>query len=235
VTDEHVEELAALYALGALSDHERAAIDAHLRHCLRCAQAIGAAERDVTVVAAHEAQRTPPAELAARIDRLFAPPLVRSLARAHRPVAWAQGTAIAAAFLLGLLPSLYLWNQIGSMRGALVTQNAVMERLASAPHRTVAFQPMQPSPPAQVMYAPDGSWYVVVVRDASKALSVAWMHDGQRTMLGSAAPRGNFAMLYLPKSHRMDRLALIDGDQIVAEATLTWQRTGPAPRAVRSS
>jgi hypothetical protein len=61
------------------------------------------------------------------------------------------------------------------------------------------------------------------VRGASKPLSVAWMHDGQQTMLGSAVPKGNVAMLYLPKSHRMDHLALMDGDRVVGEASLSWQ------------
>lgn len=93
---------------------------------------------------------------------------------------------------------------------------------------------MQPSPPAEVVYAPDGSWYLVVVRDAGKALDVVWMHDGERTMLGRATPRGNLAMLYLPKSHRMDRLALMDGGRVVAEATLSWRRSGPSRQGARS-
>jgi hypothetical protein len=84
------------------------------------------------------------------------------------------------------------------------------------------------------MYALDGSWYVVVVRNPSKSLSVAWMHDGVHTMLGNAVPNGNVAMLYLPKSHRMDRLALMDGDRIVAEAALSWRSTVPNRHAARS-
>ncbi len=84
------------------------------------------------------------------------------------------------------------------------------------------------------MYGTDGTWYVVVVLDPSRPLAVAWMHDGERTMLGSVIPRGNLAMLYLPKSHRMDRLALMDGDRIVAQATLSWQRTVPNRQGARS-
>jgi hypothetical protein len=52
-------------------------------------------------------------------------------------------------------------------------------------------------------------------------------------MLGNAVPNGNVAMLYLPKSHRMDRLALMDGDRVVAEATLSWQRTVPNRHGAR--
>jgi hypothetical protein len=88
---------------------------------------------------------------------------------------------------------------------------------------------------AQVAYAANGSWYVVMVRGTSKPLSVAWVHGGERTMLGDAVPHGDMAMLYLPKSHRMDRLALMDGDRIVAQAILSWQKTLPSRQAARSS
>jgi hypothetical protein len=48
------------------------------------------------------------------------------------------------------------------------------------------------------------------------------MHDGQQTMLGDTVPHGRVAMLYLPKSHRMEQLALMDGPRIVALAQLPY-------------
>ncbi|MGA7246578.1 MAG: hypothetical protein WBW89_02380, partial [Candidatus Cybelea sp.] len=142
--------------------------------------------------------------------------------------------ALAAALLVGLLPSAYFWSENRRIHATMLAQNAVVERLAGAPHRMTNFHPMQAGPAADVVYAPDGSWYLVVVRDADKALDVAWMHDGERTMLGRVVPRGNLAMLYLPKSHRMDRLALVDGGRVVAEATLSWRRSDPNRRGARS-
>jgi anti-sigma factor RsiW len=218
---EHVEDRAALYALGALSDDEVSAIDAHLRECSACAQEVGAAEDDVALIVSSEPQRTPPAALDARIGRLVQ---ARSIEVQRR--SWGQSwpaAAMAAALLLGLLPSAYFWSQSRTMHGAMLAQSSAIGRLATAPHRTAHFRTTSASPPAEVMYAVDGSWYVVVVRGASKSLSVAWMHDGVHTMLGNAVPSGDVAMLYLPKSHRMDRLALMDGDRVVAEATLSWQ------------
>ena len=120
------------------------------------------------------------------------------------------------------------------MHAAMLAQDAAMARVTGSPHRMAAFHPMQASPPAEVAYALDGSWYVIVVRGASKTLSVAWMHGKQRTMLGDAVPRGDLAMLYLPKSHRMDRLVLMDGDRILAQATLSWERTPPSRQGGRS-
>ena len=121
------------------------------------------------------------------------------------------------------------------MHGAMLSQNVAMERVASQPHRMATFETMPPATTAQVAYAFNGSWYVVLVAGIAKPLRVAWMHGGQRTMLGDAVPHGNLAMLYLPKSHRMDRLALMDGDRIVAQAILSWQKTPPNRQAGRSS
>ena len=108
------------------------------------------------------------------------------------------------------------------MHAAMTVQSAAMDQLASAPHRTAPFVGMPQGMQATVAYAPSGAWYVIVVRGVSKRLRVAWMHDGEKTMLGDANPRGGMAMLYLPKSHRMDRLALMDGEQVVAQAQLRY-------------
>jgi anti-sigma-K factor RskA len=223
MTHEQIADLAELYALGALSDSERAGIDEHLRHCASCAQLLGNAERDVALIASMEPQRAAPRELQARIESALRRPQQR----------WMPVAAIAAAVAIAFLPSLYLWSQTNALHRAMLTQTAAMERLAEAPHRMARFQTMPGMPPAEVVYAPDGSWYFVLVHGAEQRLSVAWIHDGTKTMLGDTVPRGSVASLYLPKSHRMDRLALMDGDRIVGEATLSWQRTSLNRRAGR--
>lgn len=224
MTYQHVGDLAELYALGALDDRERSAIDAHVRSCPACTELVGSAERDVALVASMEPRHPVPPDLTGRIERMLRPP----------SSAWAGLAALAAALLVILLPSFYFWEQNRALHDAMLAQSAAMERIAAMPHRTANFRAIKGGPPAQVMYGPDGSWYVIVVRQSSKTLAVMWMHRGERTMLGHATPHGNLATLYLPKSHRMDRLALVDGDRIVAEATLTWQRTLPARQGARS-
>jgi anti-sigma-K factor RskA len=219
----HVADLAELYALGALDDEQRAAVDAHLRACANCARLVGAAERDVTLIASMEASREAPRELDARIARIIAP----------RRASW-LAAGLAAAFVAGLLPATALWRENRALHEAMLAQSAAMQRLALTPHQMARFRPVQTGPSAEVAYAPDGSWYLVLVHGAAKALGVAWMHDGQRTLLGRTVAHGGVAMLYLPKSHRMDRLALMDGDRIVAEATLSWQKTAPSRQGVRS-
>lgn len=218
-------DLAELYALGALDETERAAVDDHLRGCSSCTQIVGAAEHDVALIASLETQRIAPAELASRIERTLRSPFA----------GWHFPAAIAAALILGFLPSIYFWSANHALRGAMLTQSATIERLAAAPHRMTRFRTAPGMPPAEVIYALDGSWYLVLVHGVSKPISVAWMHDGEHTVLGDAMPRGTMASLFLPKSHRMDHLALMDGDRVVATATLSWERTSLNRRGVRSA
>jgi hypothetical protein len=209
----HISDEAALYALGSLSDEERAAIDAHVLGCGSCAALLGAAEQDVALVASMEPQHEAPALLAGRIARTLD----------RKPMhQWQPFAALAAAFVIGLLPSAYFWQQNQSLHAAISAQTAAIGRVASAPHRMAHFRGMNDRGSASVMYAPDGSWYVVLVQDVSKSLQVAWMHDGEKTMLGTAQPHDGIAMLYLPQSHRMDQLALMDGTTTVAVANLSY-------------
>jgi anti-sigma-K factor RskA len=208
----HIEESAALYALGALDAAQAAAIEAHVRECASCAREVGDAEAAVALLVSAEARHTPPRELGSRIERSL---------YGSRPGLPAFA-AIAAALVIGLLPSAWFWSENRAMHEAMATQSAAMDRLANAPHLSAAFTPM-PGAAATVAYARSGSWYVILVKGSPRPLSVAWMHDGQRTMLGRAVPHGGMAMLYLPKSHRMNQLALMDGEQIVAEASLTYE------------
>ena len=210
----HIGESAALYALGLLDNEERRAIDEHAATCDECARALGDAESDVAAMVTAQAEEPPLGEVVPFPQRAARRPLWRS----------AAALAVAAAFVIGFLPSAYLWRENAAMQAEMNDGTAAMNRLSSSAYRQVAFKPMSMTPgsTANVMYGPDGSWYVVVVHGVSRALQVAWMHDGQRTMLGPAAPYGDVAMLYLPKSHRMDQLALMDGDTVVAEAQLAY-------------
>jgi len=202
---------AALYALGALDEQRRRAIDLHAAACDACAAVLGGAEADVATLAAAQPQYA-----AALAGALPAPPSRRPPARA----AWLW--PLAAAFVLSIISAGYLWQQNRTMQAVVTRDDQVVARLNEGPFRTAQFHGMPDGAQARVMYGPDGSWYVVVVRGAARALQVAWMHDGTATMLGDARPRGRLAMLYLAKSHRMDRLALMDGGEVVAEAELAY-------------
>jgi hypothetical protein len=210
---EHIEELAELYAIGALDNAERQAIELHVARCVQCSLRLAQAEDDVAAMEDARVQHRPPEQLQRRIRAMT----LRSQVRWQSFV-----LAVAAALVLGLVPSAYFWQQNQAMHETMTADAAAISRVASTPHRSAPFSEMSDGSAASVMYGPDGSWYVVLVRGASHALSVAWMHDGRRTMLGTAVPHDDVAMLYLPKSHRMDQLALMDGEKVVAQAQLAY-------------
>jgi anti-sigma factor RsiW len=214
---EHIGDDAALYALGILDEVSRRRIEAHVVACDACAAELGTAEMQVATLAEAETQHQPPASFAAPA----APPLARPKPRVRQ--SWfPMAVAAAAVLVFGVSPFMYMWQQNHAMHESMVAENAAMNQLAAGPFRTASFPAMSDGSDARVMYSPDGSWYVVLVRGATRALQVAWMHDGERTMLGTAQPHGDVAMLYLPRSHRMDQLALMDGPTVVAEAQLAY-------------
>ena len=198
----HISEDAALYALGLLDERESAAVDAHVVSCEACARLLAQAYDDVAAMATAEQQYEVPVRIA-------------SVRRSRWQPAFA---ALAAAVMLALLPSAYFYEQNQAMHAAMVADTDVIARVASAPHRVAPFSGRT----ANVVYATDGSWYCVVVRGAKKPVNVAWMHDGQQIMLGTAVPHGDVAVLYLPRSHRMDQLALLEDDRMVGQARLVF-------------
>ncbi len=196
---EHIGDDAALYALGTLDETERAKVESHVDACDACSRLLAQALDDVTaVVEAGVQSRMPLPASRSNWRRWFAP--------------------VAAAIVLAILPTAYLLQQNLAMHRAMVAESQAMERVATSPHRMVAFTGMD----AKVMYGMHGSWYVVIVRNAKAPVDVAWMHDGTKTMLGKAEPHGDVALLYLPKSHRMDQLALVSNDHTMAQATLVY-------------
>lgn len=204
---DHLGEFAALYALGVLEPHEARAAEEHLLSCDACRRLLAQAQSDVTAIAASQPQIDPPLRQRSRIPRPAFP------AFSHRP--W---LAAAAAVAIAMLPVGYLLEQNLGMRQAMLTDAQAMARVATSPHRTVAFSGTD----GRVMYGPDGSWYCIVIRGATAPLHVMWAHDGRQTTVGMAVPHGDIALLYLPKSHRMDRLSLMQNGVVVGQARLVF-------------
>lgn len=218
--NEHVDDLAALYVLGALDNDASAACEAHIAACSACAQAFAHASDDLALLESSQLLAEPPRELHSRIrvflDRSVQVPL-RTRTFAVR--SYAAFAAIAAFVVLAFLPAAYLFAQNQAMHGEMLSDSAALSRIMSSPHRTVAFAS---ATDARVMYAKDGSWYCIIVRGARAPIDVAWKHDGQTTVLGQAIPHGDIAMLYLPQSHRMDQLALMQSATVMGSAKLVF-------------
>jgi len=204
---EHIGENAALYALGLLDAGDARDVEGHLLRCDACRRLLAQAEADVTALSAAQPQLDPPTKF-------------RSAPSSAPARAWwnSRTLAYAAVLAVALLPSGFLLRQNVAMHEEMLANSAAISRVMSTPHRTVAFAGAD----AHVMYGKDGSWYVVVIRGAVAPLHVLWPHDGTTTMLGTAVPRGDVAMLYLPQSHRMEQLALESGGRVVGHAQLAF-------------
>lgn len=203
---DHLGELAALYALGILEPDEARVAEEHLLGCDACRRLVAQAQADVTAMAAAQTQFEPPKRQPVPLarTRTFAPNRM-----------W---LAAAAAFAIAILPAGYLFEENLAMHQAMQVEAQAMARVATSPHRSVAFNGAD----AHVMYGPDGSWYVIVIRGATAPLHVMWPHDGTKTMLGTAVPHGDVALLYLPKSHRMEQLTLMMDNREVGQAQLVF-------------
>ncbi len=217
---EHISEDAALYALGALNEDERAAIERHADRCAPCAKILAQACDDVAAICASGTAVAAPRDLDARMATAFERGGAVSLV--NRPSVRRAPAALAAAVALVIValgPSAYLLQQNRAMNETMLAQSAAMARIAASPHRVATFASNMD---ARVMYGRDGSWYCIIVHGAGAPVQVAWKHDGEMTMLGTAMPHGDVAVLYLPKSHRMDRLALVEQSRVIGQAQLVF-------------
>lgn len=192
-THVHLDEDAGAYALGALDDVSRARVDALVASCDVCAARIGEAEATV-------ARLVVPADVPAR-----------SAPRASR--AW---LAIAAAFLIGSLPSAYLMHRANDDAS---TRALAMTALVHSHFLHAPFVPLaQDAPAAKLIYARDGSWLYVVAA-APQALTVVG-EPGDR-VLGTLEPAGNAAALFVEHPGARS-IELREGPRRVARVDVLW-------------
>ncbi len=216
---EHLAESAELYAVGALEDRERREVEKHVSRCVPCALRLSQAQETVAALAAAQPQHEPPERLHGRLRESVESK--RSTVAHHW---WPVGFALAAAFALALIPT---WVAVD--RSRLAVQNMrqderALARIAAAPafDRSVFMSPRRRPMNAKVLYGPGGDWYYVVVMHPASDMQVAYVHDGRMEMLGAIAVHGESGTLYLPIRHKMERLALLRGHTVVADARLVY-------------
>jgi hypothetical protein len=213
---DHIDELAELYAIGSLDEVERLRVERHVTACVPCATRLQEAEETVAVVAAAQPQHEVPERLQGRLRRSIAPP-----ARARVWTQWPA--AIAAVLILAFIPT---WVAVDRTRNATVAMRQderALAKIASAPfHRAMFMSPQKKPMGAKVLYGMHGDWYYVVVQHPKPNMQVAYVHGGKMDMLGKVAMHGESGTLYLPVSHKMDELAILEDDKVVAQAQLVY-------------
>ncbi|HET7814141.1 MAG TPA: zf-HC2 domain-containing protein [Candidatus Baltobacteraceae bacterium] len=209
----HIGENAELYAIGALDAADAREVETHVRTCEPCAQLLAEANEAVAAIEAGRGSVAPPSQLGRRLHES-----TRSHAAQHR---WIFGLATAAALAIALVPT---WVAVDRSRqiAAMNADEQALARIARAPSvQRAAFMSGGRSM-GNVLYGKRGDWYYVVIMHPSPQMRVAYVHDGRREMLGKVVVHGASGTLYLPIDHRMNELALMDGDAVVADAHLAY-------------
>ena len=152
----HIGDDAELYALGVLGDAERIALDAHLAQCGECRRRVGEAEETLLEMDRHVALQDPPADLAER------------LRAGRRPRAVSSGFswyALAAAFLIGLLPSTWFVTSTMQTKRSESLHSAALLAMVRSHFAHAQFTAAPGGPDAKVIFARNGSWLYIIVAE----------------------------------------------------------------------
>jgi hypothetical protein len=204
----HVDENAELYALGTLSELERAAVDSHVATCANCARRVGEAEETVAALSAR--QSAVPSQLDRRMRASFG---ARSLPRSLYAL-------VAAALILGLLPSALLWQRDRDLNAMDATRQQAAAAMVHSHFLHAPFTRMAPdAPAAKAIFARTGAW-LYVIATTNQEYTVAVVDGGRRRDLGVLKGTGTERELFVSHPPRVKEVFLFDGSRAVARATL---------------
>ena len=191
MNETHVGENAELYALGSLTDDERACVDAHIATCAQCRARVGVAEETVLAL---EAQ-TPTVPL-----RGASPTFGRK-----KTPRWWMPAAVAAALVVGFV--------LPHPQGEQPAQVAMLHSHFNHAQFTGN------GPLAKVLYARDGSWYYIVV-EGTHRYSVVGSSGQLEVPLGTTAARGATSELFVRGDKRFAHIDLREGTRTVETAQI---------------
>ena len=193
--DAHVGDAAELYAAGALSADERAAVDAHIARCTDCLRRVGEAEETVLALEAVSVVQS-----ASPYERRVLPFLRRGVSR------WWVAVAAAAALILGLMiPHRAPQSSIATL--AMLHSHFAHAQFAGT------------GPEAKVIYARDRSWYYVIV-EGNHRYEVFGMRGDESTDLGATEARNQTSELFSSILAHYDRLELRSAGKTIERAVV---------------
>lgn len=213
----HIGEDAELYAVGSLSGADRDAVDQHVATCSQCAQRVDEASRTVAQIAAAQPIYEPSSLLRERLASSVS-------VSARRPAHWAlMGLALAACLAIAFIPTWLAVDRTRVVSQSMEQDEHALARIASAPtFRRAEFMSNQRPTGAHVLYGPRGDWYYVMVLHPTSGMQVAYVHGRRMELLGRLVMHGESGTLYLPVNHKMEQLALLQNDTVVASAHLVY-------------
>jgi anti-sigma-K factor RskA len=211
----HVEELVDGYALGSLTPDEASHVEAHIASCQTCRDRLREAEEAVTALIEAGEMHEAPADLRGRI--------VRASRRPAAPISqsWA---ALAAAFVLGLVPAAWLFAENRRAGDVTLMQNAAIGSLVHSHFSHAPFTPLAAdAPSAKVIFPRDGSWFYVVIAAHSDGLQIGTMNGAQVRLLGAPADFGESSAYYTTSAGRLNNLVIVRDGRVVARAPIVAQ------------
>jgi len=206
----HIDDDAELYALGSLDADERTAVEAHIATSNACLQRVRDAEETAFALSAQFGSTTPPAELDTRIAGAF------SRRMPARP--W---LAIAAAFIIGLLPSIPLtYDRVHHDRLLRMHDEAVTAMVTSHfAHAQFAPAGGAALPPSKVIFARDGSWLYIVISGAHRYTVEGVGPDGMHA-LGETSPTSSTSQLFVERPPHIRSVRLVDNGTNIGSANV---------------
>ncbi|MDQ2679872.1 MAG: zf-HC2 domain-containing protein [Candidatus Eremiobacteraeota bacterium] len=223
--NEHIDDLAELYALGALDKTEMRDVEIHIEGCAACADRLIQAQESIAAIEVLQDRFDPPPALGARLQRSLDAGAPRAAVyRSTSMRGWpAVALALAAAVALFLVPFSLLMKQNTTMHSALSQDDTAFAQLLGSGFRGASFQARpQDQVQAKVLYAPGGQWYYVIIMHPKPGTQVAYVHDGKMEMLGECAMRGHTGTLFMVVHHKMPELAILQSGEVIADAHLAF-------------
>lgn len=201
----HVGEDAELYALGQLDESQQERFELHVSSCTECARRAGEAES--TVLRLIEAA---PVAMPAAL-RPFT-------ARGGSSFGWRWAAAIAAAFVLGLLPWL-----VTQRSASPPTEQLAMTAMLNGHFQHTQFVSDEPNAPrAKVIYGRSGGWIYVLAGAGNAALSVVTVQNETKATVATLAPSAQTRSVYVALPSRIDRVLLVENGRPVAHANVAF-------------
>ncbi|MBC5810585.1 MAG: zf-HC2 domain-containing protein [Candidatus Eremiobacteraeota bacterium] len=235
--DEHVGENAELYALGLLDAAEHAALEAHVATCDSCLRWVGAAEeaaaalastlpRPSDAIVSSAKLKTSPAGLAFNPMGRLIPSIYQ---RSAGELLWqrlALFATLAAAMLVLFFATRLVVDRVQGqqMASAWLGDERILSRLTSShfKHVSMTMRPGSVLYSAKVIYAPDGSWVMLLAEGcACKLRAIETIRGGWRDI--GELKGGRVATLLLENAGRPEKVELTSGGTVEATANITYR------------
>lgn len=203
MAERHIDELADLYALGSLSEHESAQVEHHIARCASCARRVGEAEETLLALEGQYELAQPP----------DAPDFRLQLTEPRSVPWWRFAGSIAAGIAIGVGLMYGPARQNGESQRAI--DSMIHSHFSHAQFTAVS----SGAPSAKVIYAHDRQWLYVIL-SGREGYEVDAVQGSSRSTLGSLRADGSVSTLFVDRPVSAEEIDLVDNGHVVERAAL---------------